>query len=70
MAVSGAFTVHPAVLPSKTTSPERLHSEVDVDPGSPLYFQILQGPNSFIMMSAATAPDKSCSGPDLMHSRL
>jgi hypothetical protein len=43
--------------------------ELDLHPGPTHYFQIKQGDNSFTMLSAATQPNASCKGADLMPKR-
>lgn len=42
--------------------------ELDQDPGSPLFFRIREGNNSFTMISASPKPDPKCTGHDLMQS--
>lgn len=40
--------------------------ELDQNPGEPTYFQIIQGENSFLMLSALPTPDLRCKGANLM----
>lgn len=49
--------------------PKHFQVELDLTPGSPNYFQIEQGENSFTMLSASTQQDIRCKGPDLMNKR-
>jgi hypothetical protein len=46
--------------------PKRFQVELDVNPGSPIYFGILEGENSFTMLSALDQPDSTCKGADIM----
>jgi hypothetical protein len=46
--------------------PKRFQVELDVNPGSPFYFGIEEGENSFTMLSASTQPDPRCKGTDIM----
>ncbi|GAC1632006.1 MAG: hypothetical protein NVS9B14_04670 [Candidatus Acidiferrum sp.] len=43
--------------------------ELDRDPGSPSYFRIEQGQNSFTMISVNKHADPACKGPDLMQKK-
>jgi len=45
---------------------ERVDDKGNSRPGSPTYFQIEEGKNSFTMLSAATNTDPRCTGPDIM----
>jgi hypothetical protein len=46
--------------------PKHYQVEVQMDPGTPTYFQIRQGENSFTMLSASRTPNSRCKGPDIM----
>lgn len=45
---------------------ERVDDKGNSRPGSPIYFQIEEGKNSFTMLSAAANADPRCTGPDIM----
>jgi hypothetical protein len=49
-------------------SDDRNHFQVETneDPSNPMYFQILQGTNSFTMQSMSQQSNPLCKGPDLM----
>jgi hypothetical protein len=54
---------------SCTDEAKHFQVQMNVDPGSPMYFQIKQGENSFTMLSTSLAQDSRCKGPDLMPKR-
>jgi len=54
-----------AVRACKDT-PRRFQVEANEDPGGPLYFQILQGANSFTMLAGSSRANPKCEGADLM----
>ena len=47
-------------------NPKHFQVELDLSPGPASYFQIQQGNNSFVMLSAAAQPDPGCKGANLM----
>ncbi len=49
-------------------SDDRQHFQIETseDPGNLMYFQIMQGANSFTMQSISRQPNPLCKGPDLM----
>jgi hypothetical protein len=52
-----------------SSDPKRFQVELDVNPGSPIFFGIEEGQNSFTMMSASKQPDPACRGGDIMPKR-
>jgi hypothetical protein len=48
---------------------KRFVVELDQDPGTPTYFQVQQGENSFTMRAISHIPFPQCKGPDLMRTR-
>jgi hypothetical protein len=51
------------------TKAKHFQVQMNSDPGSPMYFQIKQGENSFMMLATSLDPDSQCKGPDLMSKR-
>jgi hypothetical protein len=61
------FTYGP--VRSCTGDPKLFQVELDEEPGTPTFYQIEEGKNSFTMTSALSTPDSRCNGGDLMRKR-
>jgi hypothetical protein len=50
-----------------SSSPQHFQVELGADASHPVYAQVRQNPNSFTMLAITDRPDRTCTGPDIMH---